>query len=418
MHKRLFVILAAVALAFIPARAVFAGDIDVVIDGVLVDFANDRPAIVDNRTLVPVRAVFEALGFKVGWDAPTVTLSRTDYTIVLNIGSQNFTINGNTRNLDVAAQIIGGSTMLPIRALVESVGYYVDWLADRSMVVISTAPIGRGAIGGWANGIPISTDMINFELGQILQMLGMEDCENCADFYEDAVFGAAAQVLMENFAKNIGITVGPEVMSEISNHIDEIISAMGADEYNAALAASRIASRYHHAEIYYFDVLWNNLIAAILTNPAQVPRFGQYLLDDIVAAKHILLSFDDFDTPAAAEAFARVLITRANDGEIFADLIENYGADPGMIANPGGYTFTRGTMVQAFCDATRALNIGEISGIVPSNFGLHIIKRVEPNLGNVMTPPGWNLENLVLNMLFNAFMNDAENAKIIHLPMN
>ena len=51
----------------------FANDgISVVIDGVRVAFDDQQPVIVDGRTLVPVRGVFETLGFEVEWEAPSV----------------------------------------------------------------------------------------------------------------------------------------------------------------------------------------------------------------------------------------------------------------------------------------------------------------------------------------------------------
>jgi len=101
---------------------------------------------VDGRTLVPVRGVFEELGFEVDWYQPTqtATLTSSNYTVIISIGSPNFTTNGGSLPLDVPAQIIGGRTMLPIRAVVESVGYYVDWDGATSTVIISSTPIGGG----------------------------------------------------------------------------------------------------------------------------------------------------------------------------------------------------------------------------------------------------------------------------------
>ena len=114
--------------------------ISVTIDNNPVAFADQAPAIIDNRTLVPVRGVFEALGFEVGWnpDAQQVTLTRSGDTVVITVGSDIFTANGATHTLDVPAQIINNRTMLPIRAVVESVGYNVDWDAVTRTVIIET----------------------------------------------------------------------------------------------------------------------------------------------------------------------------------------------------------------------------------------------------------------------------------------
>lgn len=104
-------------------------------------FEDQAPTIVDGRTLVPVRAVFAFLGFEVEWHDPTVTLTRGFDVIQIRIGEEEFITNGVTHTLAVPAQIIGGRTLLPIRALVESAGYYVGWNGVTRTVLISTEPL-------------------------------------------------------------------------------------------------------------------------------------------------------------------------------------------------------------------------------------------------------------------------------------
>jgi hypothetical protein len=114
--------------------------ISVTINGMRVNFADQQPTIIGERTLVPVRGVFEALGFAVGWDgeARQVTLTRASDAIIITINSATFTVNGRVHTLDVPAQIIGGSTMLPIRAPLEAAGYNVGWDGDSQTVIITT----------------------------------------------------------------------------------------------------------------------------------------------------------------------------------------------------------------------------------------------------------------------------------------
>jgi hypothetical protein len=112
----------------------------VTVNGQRVNFAGQPPAIVDGRTLVPVRGVFEELGFTVSWNqqARQATLTRASDTIVITIDSATFTTNGTRHTLDVPAQVIGGRTMLPIRAVLQSVGYNVRWDGGANTVVITT----------------------------------------------------------------------------------------------------------------------------------------------------------------------------------------------------------------------------------------------------------------------------------------
>jgi len=147
MTKRIFTLTFALlalslTLAFTGVTAYAGGTVNVTIDGRQVIFPDNAPVIVDSRTLVPVRAVFESLAFNVSWDgaAQQVTLRRTDHTVVLTIDSDRFTTNGVSHSLDVPAQVIGGSTMLPIRAVLESVNYEVDWDGATGTVMITAYP--------------------------------------------------------------------------------------------------------------------------------------------------------------------------------------------------------------------------------------------------------------------------------------
>jgi len=123
------------------AVSVYADEgIQVAINGNLVNFDDQPPAIVDNRTLVPVRGVFEAMGFNADWegDTQTATLTRTGYVIAITLDSTAFTTNGVSHQLEVPAQLIGGRTMLPIRAVLESVGYELDWDNNTRTVLITS----------------------------------------------------------------------------------------------------------------------------------------------------------------------------------------------------------------------------------------------------------------------------------------
>jgi len=142
MKKILSIILALVLLlAFVPNVIASANTtISVFINGQRVVFADQNPVVIDGRTLVPVRGVFEDLNFNVDWNPTTrqATLTRGNNVIVITIGSNVFTTNGVSRTLDVPAQTIGGRTMLPLRLVLESVGYTLDWNAATSTVSITS----------------------------------------------------------------------------------------------------------------------------------------------------------------------------------------------------------------------------------------------------------------------------------------
>jgi len=132
---------AAVLITLLTPLAVSANEISVVIDGLTLHFPDAGPVVADGRTLVPVRPVFEALGFNVEWDdaASTAIISNARYNLQITVGDAEFTTNGAAHLLDVPAQVIDGRTMVPIRLPLESVGYTVGWDADASVVLINAA---------------------------------------------------------------------------------------------------------------------------------------------------------------------------------------------------------------------------------------------------------------------------------------
>ena len=135
MKKFLGIILA----VFMLATVAFAADITVTLNGEAIDFADQAPEIVEGRTLVPLRAIFEALGASVEWDqaTKTVTSSMDDVTIKLTIGDNTLYRNGEGVTLDVAAQILNGRTMVPARAIAEAYGVGVEWDAATRTVVLT-----------------------------------------------------------------------------------------------------------------------------------------------------------------------------------------------------------------------------------------------------------------------------------------
>ena len=102
---------------------------------------NVKPQIIDGRTLVPVRFIAESFGCEVGWDDATKTVSiNGSKKITLVLGSRDITVDGVTSELDVAAQSIEGRTMVPLRAIVEALGKTVFW-DNKGLIVMSDEDI-------------------------------------------------------------------------------------------------------------------------------------------------------------------------------------------------------------------------------------------------------------------------------------
>lgn len=102
--------------------------IKVSINGKLVEF-DVPPTIINGRTLVPVRAIFETFFMNVEWNGETKTIDayNKDNEIKMTIDNKIAYINGKKYELDVPPTIINGRTLVPIRFIAESLGAKVDW---------------------------------------------------------------------------------------------------------------------------------------------------------------------------------------------------------------------------------------------------------------------------------------------------
>ena len=94
-----------------------------------VEFPDQKPVIVEGRTLVPARGVFENMGYTVEWDGKTSTasVSNGETKIEIPVGEKNLVVDGDPVEIDVPAQIINDRTMLPLRAISQALGMQVEW---------------------------------------------------------------------------------------------------------------------------------------------------------------------------------------------------------------------------------------------------------------------------------------------------
>lgn len=112
----------------------------VVLDGK--DLSLDvKPIIKDNRTLVPARALMEALGLKVNWDSKTNTVTgiNSKHNIALKLNNEyDHEYNNIEFSLDVAPIAINNRTLVPVRIVAELLGLDVKWNNQNSKVIIKT----------------------------------------------------------------------------------------------------------------------------------------------------------------------------------------------------------------------------------------------------------------------------------------
>ena len=115
--------------------------------------------------------------------------------------------------------------------------------------------------------------------------------------------------------------------------------------------------------------------------------------DSQAASSEAAPEMTDEEKDQAAKEFAQGLLDQLRAAEaqgldtatLFDELMQQYGMDPGVAESPDGYTFGEGQMVEAFYEGAMALEPGQISELIPTDFGYHIIMRLPLNqeaLGN------------------------------------
>ena len=121
----------------ITALGTFNG-IKVVYNDKAIDF-DVPPQIINDRTMVPLRAIFEAIGATVSWDGETrtVTAEKDGVKISLTIDVAEIVKNDQKIALDVAPVIVNDRTLVPVRAICESFGSTVDFDAENLTVIIA-----------------------------------------------------------------------------------------------------------------------------------------------------------------------------------------------------------------------------------------------------------------------------------------
>ncbi|MBR1496142.1 MAG: phosphodiester glycosidase family protein [Oscillospiraceae bacterium] len=114
-------------------------DVGVTVSGSPVTWPDARPFVDENqRTMVPLRPVANAMGLQVDWDGAALTANFTDgdKTIAFPIGSSRAVTSDGSVAMTTAAQVLDGRTYAPVRYLAEYFGYTVDWDGDTRTVII------------------------------------------------------------------------------------------------------------------------------------------------------------------------------------------------------------------------------------------------------------------------------------------
>ncbi|WP_423599646.1 peptidylprolyl isomerase [Roseateles sp. MS654] len=167
-------------------------------------------------------------------------------------------------------------------------------------------------------------------------------------------------------------------------------------ELEAYYKEPKVSSKFQlpeSADIEYVALDASALQAGVTVNADEVQKFyeqnkARYTTDEERRASHILIKAPE-DMPAAdkakAKAKAEELLAEARKNPAgFAELAKKHSQDPGSAERGGDLDFFgKGAMVKPFEDAVYAMKKGEISNVVQSDFGYHIIQLTDVRGGQV-----------------------------------
>lgn len=194
-----------------------------------------------------------------------------------------------------------------------------------------------------------------------------------------------ARVVMQKF-NELGLKLSYNEQKEMASVRRNSIANTGKDAYLNQIAQFGFSDQTYQNFMYIsqcYQALNDYYFGENGVNTPSDEDIQKYYEDNYITAKHILITTVDpasgetKRTDEEAKKEAQSILDRINAGEDFDTLMNQYSEDTGLTNNPNGYTFTEGQMVTEFYDGAKALAEDEVSELVKSSYGYHIIKRVK-----------------------------------------
>ncbi len=279
---------------------------------------------------------------------------------------------------------------------------------DTVMFTVDGEPVTAEQFYYWIGVAAEDQAYLNFGSTEEIDWTLEQDGKSLADLIlEDAKQAAQLYRIVETETAKAGVTLTAEDSATLEAQYAQTINQYGEEEYGRLLQQMAIsdAGLRHMMQVSY---LHTPLQASLFGDEGKTPPTSEVIIalaeeEGLMLAKHILIkTVDDSGSPLAEEALAAAK-TQAEDLlsqlqaaadpdarlKLFDELMEEYSQDgrgtDGKLSSPDGYLFTTGQMVQAFEDGTLALEYNEMSGLVETEYGYHIILRLPPDNADMRT---------------------------------
>lgn len=314
-------------------------------------------------------------------------------TISVIMNGMNIYIDGEA--VPMENMVYNGTTYVPVRKISEAFGKVVDFDSKTDSITVMDkmdAQIISREIAFLVNGQPVRVDffsqVINWYKLNAGGYIPAEMEGEFRDFVRDEV---VTMEITKQYAYELGIILFANELKDIDSTVAIYANNFGGmDAFKKLLLDNGITYEVYY-EIQKINALKERL-ADVMTDEITTFDLIDYYHENIesfkvnkVTAKQIFLSSTDdsgYPLSAALQAEKENKLTniyyKIKNGEAdFDEMMFMYSEDSGLKAYPDGYTIRRGEMVKAFEDAAFALEKGEMSEVVESELGYHIILVTE-----------------------------------------
>lgn len=242
------------------------------------------------------------------------------------------------------------------------------------------------------NGEPIPADLYLYFLAvncaYLTQMYQADVSDYVDQLKEDSKTVTAYYKLLEMKCQELGCPLTDAQQTELK----ETLMAQGQEDYEQRKTINGLSDETMEF-VYAINYFYDNVLNATIGTPTD-DQLNSY----VYQTRHILLkTVDTTATPTLQEdgtytypalddatvaekkALAEDILSQLNASDdpstLFDELMNEYSEDEGLANSPEGYTATLGQMVSPYEKAALALSFGQVSGIVESEYGYHIIIR-------------------------------------------
>jgi hypothetical protein len=301
-------------------------------------------------------------------------------------------------NIDTCldSYIYMGKSYVPIRYFLELFDKKIDYVASKNVISISKMD---NPVIGTVNEVPLYKNDFDFfynsQRKTVTESTSKENLESELKNLKQKVFDYIVEeaLIKMNMPKSQSVLKDSDY-EEINSYIKRVISGYGGIEKFRSVLAQDQVSFYQFAQYVKSSYITTNYMDALVENVTstdeQIQKYFEdnkksFVKPEAVKAKHILFMTRDQATGEdypkekmeEIEKKAKEVLKSIRDGADFDELMNKYGEDPGAKEMPEGYTFGKGEMVKEFEESAFSMKVGEVSDLVKTVYGYHIIKVVE-----------------------------------------